>query len=50
VQTNIYNFKGALGKVTPHGVYDMAADTRWVPVGADHHDTGLGQHRTENVR
>jgi Rhodopirellula transposase DDE domain len=27
VQTNIYDFKGELGKVTPYGVYDMAANT-----------------------
>jgi Rhodopirellula transposase DDE domain len=39
VQTNVYDFKGELGKVTPYGVYDMAANTGWVSVGSDH-DTG----------
>ncbi|MBK5249452.1 MAG: ISAzo13 family transposase [Actinomycetales bacterium] len=39
VQTNVYDFKGDLGKVTPYGVYDMAANTGWVSVGSDH-DTG----------
>jgi hypothetical protein len=27
VATNVYDFKGELGKVTPYGVYDMAANT-----------------------
>ena len=39
VQVNVYDFKGELGKVTPYGVYDMAANTGWVSVGSDH-DTG----------
>ena len=39
VATNVYDFKGELGKVTPYGVYDMAANTGWVSVGSDH-DTG----------
>ncbi len=26
VQTNVYDFKGELGKVTPYGVYDIAAN------------------------
>lgn len=39
VQTNVYDFKGELGKVTPYGVYDIAANTGWVSVGSDH-DTG----------
>ncbi len=39
VQTNVYDFKGELGKVTPYGVYDVAANTGWVSVGSDH-DTG----------
>ena len=39
VQTNVYDFKGELGKVTPYGVYDLAANTGWVSVGSDH-DTG----------
>ena len=39
VQTNVYDFKGELGKVTPYGVYDIAAGTGWVSVGSDH-DTG----------
>jgi hypothetical protein len=47
VQTNIYDFKGELGKVTPHGVYDMAANTGWVSVGSDH-DTG--QFAVESIR
>ena len=47
VQTNIYDFKGELGKVTPYGVYDMAANTGWVSVGSDH-DTG--QFAVESIR
>ncbi len=39
VATNVYDFKGELGKVTPYGMYDMAANTGWVSVGSDH-DTG----------
>jgi Rhodopirellula transposase DDE domain len=39
VATNVYDFKGELGKVTPYGVYDVAANTGWVSVGSDH-DTG----------
>ena len=39
VATNVYDFKGELGKVTPYGVYGMAANTGWVSVGSDH-DTG----------
>jgi hypothetical protein len=39
VQVNVYDFKGDLGKVTPYGVYDVAADTGWVSAGSDH-DTG----------
>ena len=39
VQTNVYDFKGELGKVTPYGVYDIAANIGWVSVGSDH-DTG----------
>jgi len=39
VATSVYDFKGELGKVTPYGVYDMAANTGWVSVGSDH-DTG----------
>ena len=39
VQTDIYDFIGELGKVTPYGVYDIAANTGWVSVGSDH-DTG----------
>jgi hypothetical protein len=29
VQTNIYDFNGELGKVTPYGVYGMAANAGW---------------------
>ena len=47
VQTNVYDFKGELGKVTPYGVYDMAANTGWVSVGSDH-DTG--QFAVESIR
>ena len=36
VQANVYDFKGELGKVTPYGVYDVAANTGWVAVGTDH--------------
>jgi len=39
VLTNVYDFRGELGKVTPYGVYDMAVNTGWVSVGSDH-DTG----------
>ena len=39
VATNVYDFKGELGKPAPYGVYDMAANTGWVSVGSDH-DTG----------
>ena len=45
--TNVYDFKGELGKVTPYGVYDMAANTGWVSVGSDH-DTG--QFAVESIR
>ena len=34
-------------KVTPYGVYDMAANTGWVSVGSDH-DTG--QFAVESIR
>jgi hypothetical protein len=47
LQTNVYDFKGELGKVTPYGVYDMAANTGWVSVGSDH-DTG--QFAVESIR
>jgi len=47
VATNVYDFKGELGKVTPYGVYDMAANTGWVSVGSDH-DTG--QFAVESIR
>ena len=47
VQTNVYDFKGELGKVTPYGVYDMAANTGWVSVGSDH-DTG--EFAVESIR
>src|ERR1035437_3689473 len=39
VATNVYDFKGELGKPAPYGVYDMAANTGWVSAGSDH-DTG----------
>jgi Rhodopirellula transposase DDE domain len=47
VATNVYDFKGELGKVTPYGVYDVAANTGWVSVGSDH-DTG--QFAVESIR
>ena len=47
MQTNVYDFKGELGKVTAYGVYDMAANTGWVSVGSDH-DTG--QFAVESIR
>ena len=47
VQTNVYDFKGELGKVTPYGVYDMAANTGWVSVGSDHDP---GQFAVESIR
>ncbi len=34
---NVYDFIDKdLGKVTPYGVYDIAADAGWVSVGTDH--------------
>ena len=47
LQTNVYDFKGELGKVTPYGVYDMAANTGWVSVGSDH---DAGQFAVESIR
>jgi hypothetical protein len=47
VQTNVYDFQGELGKITPYGVYDIAANTGWVSVGSDH-DTG--QFAVESIR
>jgi len=39
-RVDVYDFPDPdLGKVTPYGVYDMAANTGWVSVGSDH-DTG----------
>ena len=36
-QVNVYDFiDKELGKVTPYGVYDLAANTGWVSVGTDH--------------
>ena len=36
-QVNVHDFTGKeLGKVTPYGVYDMAANSGWVNVGTDH--------------
>ncbi len=36
-QVNVYDFIDKdLGKVTPYGVYDLAANTGWVAVGTDH--------------
>jgi hypothetical protein len=36
VHTNVYDFRGELGKVTPYGVDDVAANTGWVSVGCDY--------------
>ena len=47
LQTNVYDFTGELGKVTPSGVYEMAANTGWVSAGSDH-DTG--QFAVESIR
>src|SRR6266496_2527807 len=36
-QVNVHDFKDKeLGKVTPYGVYDVAANAGWVSVGTDH--------------
>ena len=36
-QVNVHDFKDKeLGKVTPYGIYDVAANAGWVPVGTDH--------------
>ncbi|MGH3125952.1 MAG: ISAzo13 family transposase, partial [Streptosporangiaceae bacterium] len=36
-QVNVYDFiDKELGKVTPYGVYDVAANSGWVSVGTDH--------------
>src|SRR5487761_1079299 len=36
-RVNVHDFKDKkLGKVTPYGVYDVAANAGWVPVGTDH--------------
>ena len=36
-RVNVYDFiDKELGKVTPYGVYDIAADVGWVSVGTDH--------------
>ena len=35
--STVYDFIDKdLGKVTPYGVYDIAADAGWVSVGTDH--------------
>ena len=40
-QVSVYDFPDkATGKVTPYGVYDVAANTGWVSVGTDH-DTAV---------
>jgi Rhodopirellula transposase DDE domain len=46
-QVNVYDFKGELGKVTPYGIYDVAANTGWVNVGTDR-DTA--QFAVESIR
>ena len=36
-RVNVHDFKDKeLGKVTPYGVYDIAANAGWVSVGTDH--------------
>ena len=36
-RVNTHDFPGKdLGKAIPYGVYDIAADSGWVSVGADH--------------
>jgi hypothetical protein len=37
VQVNVHDFPDEdLGKALPYGIYDVAANTGWVSVGADH--------------
>ena len=43
-QVDVYDFVGELGKVTPYGVYDPAADTGWVSVGTDHDTAAFAVH------
>ena len=35
-QVEVYDFIGEAGKAIPYGVYDIATDSGWVSVGADH--------------
>jgi hypothetical protein len=37
VKVNVHDFPDKeLGKAIPYGIYDLAANTGWVSVGADH--------------
>ena len=37
VRVNVHDFPDKeLGKAIPYGIYDVAANTGWVSVGADH--------------
>jgi len=45
--TNTHDFIGALGKVAPYGVYDVAENTGWVNVGTD---ADTGEFAVESIR
>jgi hypothetical protein len=45
--TNTHDFIGALGKVAPYGVYDVAENTGWVNVGTD---ADTGAFAVESIR
>src|SRR5689334_3404684 len=47
---NVHDFPDPeLGKVIPYGIYDVAADSGWVSVGADH-DTSVSAFAVETLR
>ena len=44
-KTNVHDFiDKELGKVTPYGVYDLAANSGWVAVGTDHDTAQFAVH------
>jgi Rhodopirellula transposase DDE domain len=45
--TNTHDFIGALDKVAPYGVYDVAEHTGWVDVGTD---ADTGEFAVESIR
>ena len=48
VLVNVHDFADPqLGKAVPYGIYDLAADTGWVNVGAGHHTAAFA---VESVR